>query len=132
LAAQLAAATGVGLPPVDFFPSLPCTLLRTRACGESGIQFLLSLLGDPIVSRSLPPRAPVARGAFTLIELLVVIAIIGVLVALLLPAVQAARQAARRASCSNNLRQLGIAMHNYHDTHNKRLEPSTEAAQNGR
>lgn len=56
------------------------------------------------------------RPAFTLIELLVVIAIIAILIALLLPAVQQAREAARRSSCKNNLKQLGLAMHNYHDT----------------
>jgi len=74
-------------------------------------------------------RKKLMRSAFTLIELLVVIAIIAILIALLLPAVQQAREAARRSSCKNNVKQLGLAFHNYHDVH--RVFPIGYIAQGG-
>ncbi len=89
----------------------PNSFPRTHACLSSPT----SLMAWGVLM--IPSFRP--RRAFTLVELLVVIAIIGVLIGLLLPAVQAAREAARRSSCSNNLKQVGLGIHSYHDAQKK-------------
>lgn len=97
----------------------------SQAC-EQNWEWLPCFFPDPkcVVEVLTVIHARRSYRGFTLIELLVVIAIIAILIALLLPAVQQAREAARRTQCKNNMRQIGIAFHNYHDTHSRFPQPS--------
>src|SRR4029079_15616927 len=87
--------------------------------GARCIDFLLSLLSKGAAMSISQQHRRRRKSGFTLIELVVVIAIIAVLISLLLPAVQQARAAARRTQCRNNLKQIGLALHKYHDVFNR-------------
>jgi prepilin-type N-terminal cleavage/methylation domain-containing protein len=132
-------ACGQERPGVKALEAVPRPLRRSSRLLVS-FQSVKALLFDshicwkPLMSMSSMTRSSVVRRrvrfAFTLIELLVVIAIIAILIALLLPAVQQAREAARRTQCKNNMKQMGLAMHNYLDVY-KMFTPGATGSPNG-